>query len=227
MAPSLSPRARGAGHGRSGFVRRRARKDAATMVYQPTRDPRLINRRRLIGFLSGAVTAGVISRSQALAYLQDASKTGITAENWNPETVRALAGTREVDTAADLHALVPESTEATLQYWNVGPNEASAQIDKDSLPGVPRHLGALLSRDHPRQSESSLRRHARQDPDGGYRRRGARRGENANFVGRGVCRPRRLVRGDSGGVRLDGRAVLARRAQVGDVGRQALRRADQ
>jgi multiple sugar transport system substrate-binding protein len=100
------------------------------MLYQPTRNPLVINRRRLIGFLGGAVAAGIISQNQALAYLQD-SKTGITAENWNPETVRELAGTREVDTAGDLHALVPESTEGTIQYWNVGPNEASAQIDKD------------------------------------------------------------------------------------------------
>jgi multiple sugar transport system substrate-binding protein len=101
-------------------------------LYKPTRDPLIINRRRLLGFLSGAVAAGVISKSEALAYLQDASeKTGITAEEWNPETVRALAGTREVDTAAELHALVPESTEGAIQYWNVGPTEASAQIDKD------------------------------------------------------------------------------------------------
>lgn len=100
--------------------------------YHPTRDPFIINRRRLLGFLSGAVAAGIISKGQALAYLQDASeKTGVNPEEWNPETINAMAGTREVDTAGDLHALVPESTEATIQYWNVGPTEASAQIDKD------------------------------------------------------------------------------------------------
>ena len=102
------------------------------MLYQPTRDPLVINRRRLLGFLGGAVAAGIISRDRALAYLQDASqKTGVTAEEWNTETINALAGTREVDTAGDLHALVPESTEGTIQYWNVGPTEASPQISKD------------------------------------------------------------------------------------------------
>jgi multiple sugar transport system substrate-binding protein len=100
--------------------------------YSPTRNPLIINRRRLIGFLGGAVAAGIITRSQALAYLQDASeKTGVTAEEWNPETINALAGTREVNTEADLHALVPPTTEGTIQYWNVGPNEASPQIAKE------------------------------------------------------------------------------------------------
>ena len=101
--------------------------------YSPSRDPLVINRRRLIGFLGGTVAAGVISKSEALAYLQeDASKkTGVTAEEWNAETIRALAGTSTFDTAGDLHALVPESTEGTVQYWNVGPTEASPQITKD------------------------------------------------------------------------------------------------
>lgn len=98
----------------------------------PTRDPLIINRRRLMGFLAGAVAAGVVSKQQALAYLQDASeKTGVNPDEWNPETIRALAGTSTFDTAGDLHALVPEETDGALQYWNVGPTEASPQIEKD------------------------------------------------------------------------------------------------
>jgi multiple sugar transport system substrate-binding protein len=101
-------------------------------LYEPTRNPLIINRRRLMGFLAGAVASGIVTKSEALAYLQDSSaKTGVTAEEWNPETINALAGTREVDTGAELHALVPESTEGTIQYWNVGPTEASPQITKD------------------------------------------------------------------------------------------------
>ena len=100
--------------------------------FEPTRDPLIINRRRLMGFLAGAVAAGVISRSEALAYLQDASqKTGVDPAKWNPETIQALAGTREVDTAGDLHALIPETTEGTIQYWNVGPSEGEPQISFD------------------------------------------------------------------------------------------------
>ena len=101
------------------------------MFHGPTRDIQLINRRRLLGFLSGAVAAGIITRSQAYAYFQDASeKTGVTAEDWNTETINAKAGTRTFDTAGDLHAIVPESTEGSIAYWNVGPTEASPDIAK-------------------------------------------------------------------------------------------------
>jgi multiple sugar transport system substrate-binding protein len=100
--------------------------------YEPIRNPLIINRRRLMGFLAGAVAAGIVTKSDALAYLQDASeKTGVTAEEWNTETINALAGTREVNTEADLHALVPPTTEGTIQYWNVAPNQASPQIAHD------------------------------------------------------------------------------------------------
>ena len=101
------------------------------MFHGPTRDIQLINRRRLLSFLSGAVAAGIITRSQAYAYLQDASeKTGVTAEEWNTDTINALAGTQTFDTAGDLHAIVPESTEGSVSYWNVGPTEASPDIAK-------------------------------------------------------------------------------------------------
>ncbi|MFT4038660.1 MAG: sugar ABC transporter substrate-binding protein [Thermomicrobiales bacterium] len=101
------------------------------MFHGPTRDVQLINRRRLLGFLSGAVAAGIITRSQAYAYLQDASdKTGVTAEEWNIETINAKAGTRTFDTAGDAHAIVPESTEGAIAYWNNGPTEASPDIAK-------------------------------------------------------------------------------------------------
>ena len=107
--------------------------------YEPTRNPLIINRRRLMGFLAGAVAAGIVTKSEALAYLQDASeKTGVTAEEWNPETINAWPARREVDTAADLHALVPETTEGTIQYWNVGPNQAEPADHQGDLSGVSR-----------------------------------------------------------------------------------------
>ena len=95
--------------------------------YEPTRNPVIINRRRLMGFLAGAVAAGIVTRSEALAYLQS-EKTGVTAEEWNPETINAMAGTKEFDTAAELHALIPETTEGSVQYWNVEPNQAEPEI---------------------------------------------------------------------------------------------------
>ena len=38
-------------------------------LFAPTRDIHRINRRRLLGFLSGAVAAGIISKGQALRLL--------------------------------------------------------------------------------------------------------------------------------------------------------------
>ncbi len=69
-------------------------------MYGPTRDPDH-QRRRLINKLQSAVAAGITAKPEALAYLQDdaSKKTGVTAEKWNPETIKALTGTREVDTA--------------------------------------------------------------------------------------------------------------------------------
>jgi len=101
--------------------------------FEPTRDLPTINRRRLMGFLAGAVAAGIITKGEALAYLQeDASgKTGVDPTKWNPETVEAMAGTVQVDTAADLHKLVPETTEGSIQYWNVGPSQGEPQVDFD------------------------------------------------------------------------------------------------
>ncbi len=90
------------------------------------------SRRRLMAMTAGLFGAAMVRRDAWAAYFQDATeKTGIDVTQWNPEAIRALAGTREFDTAADLHAIVPESTTGSIQFWNVGPNEASPQIAKD------------------------------------------------------------------------------------------------
>src|SRR5688572_2525964 len=120
------------------IVRCGTRKETLMSIYEPTRNPLIINRRRLMSFLAGAVAAGIVTRSEALAYLQDASeKTGVTAEEWNPETINALAGTTEVDTAAQLHALIPETTEGTVQYWDVEPNQADPEISHEMYRAFP------------------------------------------------------------------------------------------
>jgi multiple sugar transport system substrate-binding protein len=90
------------------------------------------SRRRMMAMTAGLFGAAMVRRDVWAAYFQDATeKTGIDVSQWNPEAIRALAGTREFDTAADLHALFPESTSGSIQYWNVGPTEASPQITKD------------------------------------------------------------------------------------------------
>jgi multiple sugar transport system substrate-binding protein len=90
------------------------------------------NRRRLMATAAGLFGAAMVRKDAWAAYFQDgAGMTGVDAETWNPETIRALAGTREVETAADLHAVVPADTTGNIQYWGVGPTEASPQIAKD------------------------------------------------------------------------------------------------
>ena len=158
--------------------------------YEPTRNPLIINRRRLMGFLAGAVAAGIVTKSEALAYLQDASeKTGVTAEEWNTETINAMAGTTEVDTAADLHALVPETTEGTIQYWNVEPNQAEPEIAHEMYQAFLDAFAELLPEHYPREPGRQLQRSPRQDPNGGRGRRGTGCGQDADPVGRRVCGP--------------------------------------
>src|SRR5438105_9837712 len=61
-----------------------------------------------------------------------ATRTGITANEWNPDTIRAQAGTLKVDTRADLAKIVPLDYKGNVGYWYVGPNQASPQIDVDN-----------------------------------------------------------------------------------------------
>ncbi len=89
-----------------------------------------LSRRRLLAAATGLAAAGLLSRD-ALAFFQDAAqKTGVDPEKWNPETIQALAGTIEVDTAAELHQIIAETTEGDVSYWAVGPTEASPDIAK-------------------------------------------------------------------------------------------------
>ena len=101
------------------------------MLSLPSRKDQLaLSRRRLMAAMAGMVGAGLVSQNGLAALFQDASlKTGVDPEKWNPETIQALAGTQEFDTAEFVHAIVPaDGASGDLQYWNVGPTEASPEI---------------------------------------------------------------------------------------------------
>ena len=93
----------------------------------------------LSGFDRRAFMAGALGLAGALAVgrnvsAQDAdiiAKTGVDPAKWNIETINALAGTITVDTAAELHAVVPQTASGDVNYWNVGPVESTPQIAKD------------------------------------------------------------------------------------------------
>jgi multiple sugar transport system substrate-binding protein len=61
-----------------------------------------------------------------------ATRTGISTAEWNPDTIRAQAGTLKVDTKADLARVVPLDYKGQANYWYVGPNQASPQIEVDN-----------------------------------------------------------------------------------------------
>jgi multiple sugar transport system substrate-binding protein len=51
------------------------------------------------------------------------------AQEWTPEYIKSVAGTLEVDTAAECAKVVPLDYTGRLTYWWVGPNQASPEID--------------------------------------------------------------------------------------------------
>jgi multiple sugar transport system substrate-binding protein len=83
---------------------------------------RSVNRRRAIG--TGLGAAAALGLRGRFAHAQ-----GIDAETWSPDAIRAMAGTLEVDTAADLAALVPADYAGETSFWYVGPTEATSQLE--------------------------------------------------------------------------------------------------
>jgi multiple sugar transport system substrate-binding protein len=60
------------------------------------------------------------------------TRTGITTNEWNPDTIRAQAGTLKVDTKTDVAKIAPLDYKGQISYWYVGPNQASPQIEVDN-----------------------------------------------------------------------------------------------
>ena len=100
------------------------------------RNPRTINRRSFVGAGAGAAGLAALTASQrsafAASFLQDADTTNraISPDDWNPETIRRLAGTIEVNTAEEASKVVPLDHSGRVSYWYVGPNQASPEIDR-------------------------------------------------------------------------------------------------
>ncbi len=93
-----------------------------------------LDRRALLG--DGAAAAAALAGAGALrggsALAQDGSAlTGVDPAKWTPEYIESIAGTQTVDTAAEVHAVVPPATGGDIEYWNAGPTQASPQIDRD------------------------------------------------------------------------------------------------
>ncbi len=83
-----------------------------------------IDRRGFLGLSAAGLVAAGIRPAEATA-----NPAGIDVSAWTPDYVNRIAGTIEVDTAADCAKIVPLNHKGHLTYWYVGPNEASPRID--------------------------------------------------------------------------------------------------
>ncbi|MGJ8583830.1 MAG: extracellular solute-binding protein [Marinosulfonomonas sp.] len=63
-----------------------------------------------------------------IAVAQD-SKSGIDPDKWTPEYVKSIAGQTTPDTAAECSQVVPLDYTGEVDYWYVGPNEASPELE--------------------------------------------------------------------------------------------------
>jgi multiple sugar transport system substrate-binding protein len=54
----------------------------------------------------------------------------VDLSKWSPEYVRSIAGTEEVDTAADCAKITPLDYKGKVSVWWTGPNDASPDIDR-------------------------------------------------------------------------------------------------
>ena len=69
-----------------------------------------------------ASAAASSSAPAANATPNSSTRTGITAAEWNPESIRANAGTLKVDTKADVAKITPLDYKGNLKFWYTGPD---------------------------------------------------------------------------------------------------------
>jgi multiple sugar transport system substrate-binding protein len=83
------------------------------------------------------------------------TRTGITAAEWNPESIRANAGTLKVDTKAEVAKLTPLDYKGKLSFWYSGPDASTPKVSvdkfnefwaawKETYPGIPLNDGDNL-----------------------------------------------------------------------------------
>jgi multiple sugar transport system substrate-binding protein len=89
--------------------------------------PSVFSRRQMLGYSAGAglLAAGVPARAAT------PGNAVLDTSNWTPDYISSIAGTVEVDTAADCAKVVPLDYKGHLSYWWVGPNQASPEIEKE------------------------------------------------------------------------------------------------
>ncbi len=187
-----------------------------------------LSRRTLLQYAAGTGLAAAGLSSPLLAAAQDSStKTGVDPAIWTPEYITSIAGTLEVDTAAECAKVVPLDYTGKLTYWWVGPNQASPDIEhqiNDEFWAAFAATYPNITIDKQNLDYNQMLDKIRTSALGGAAPAAAKMPIlwGVEFAAKG-----QLI-----GVRprigwLHGRRVLAGRAEIGDLGWQDLRRADQ
>ena len=113
-----------------------------------------VSRRKAVAV--GATIIGSLAVTTRVGFAQDASeKTGVDPSVWTPEYINEIAGTLEVDTAAEVAEITPLDYAGETSYWWVGPTEATPPLEleiNDALwtawgetyPNIPLDLGDNL-----------------------------------------------------------------------------------
>jgi multiple sugar transport system substrate-binding protein len=87
-----------------------------------------LSRRQLLG---AAAAAALVGSGLSAADADTMAGASLDVSNWTPEYIASIAGTIDVDTAAECAKIVPLDYKGHVSYWWNGPNQASSQIEKD------------------------------------------------------------------------------------------------
>jgi multiple sugar transport system substrate-binding protein len=88
------------------------------------------NRRDVIKTGAGLAAAATGLKLGAVAAQGESDKTGIDPAEWTPEHIREIAGTYTPDTKADVEKVTPLDYEGKFDYWYVGPDQTTPEIQK-------------------------------------------------------------------------------------------------
>ena len=191
-------------------------------------DPSSMGRRQFLAGAATALTAGAWLLTSAAAGAQSATM-GIDPAKWSPEYVTSIAGTDEVDTAAECAKVVPLDYKGRLSYWWIGPNRgrrprsttrsttSSGRPSKATYPNIETD-DSRTSTTTTCSTSCAPRRSATP----------RRWSPSCRSSGASSSPPRASFEElEARGRRLRDRRLLARRDEVGDLRRQDLRHPDQ
>ena len=84
-----------------------------------------LTRRGVVGLSIAALMMATSLGGTTVGHAQS-----VDLSKWSPDYVKSIAGTEEVDTAAECSKIVPLDYKGRLTYWYTGPSDAEPEITK-------------------------------------------------------------------------------------------------